>query len=68
MDNDGIVTAVGSGFCSVFVKADDGSGKFAKCLIHVSGPTTNRADVNGDGNVNLSDAQQVVRIFVGKEE
>ena len=67
VDDEGNVTAVGAGYCSIYVKADDGSGKFDKCLIHVNGPATARGDINGDGAVNLSDAKMVVDIFVGNE-
>lgn len=68
VDGEGNVTAFESGYCSIYALADDGSGKFDRCLIHVSGSSYSRADVDGDGIVNLSDAQQVVRIFVGKEK
>ena len=67
VDDEGNVTAVGTGYCSIYVKADDGSGKFDKCLVHVIGPATARGDINGDGAVNLSDAKMVVDIFVGNE-
>ena len=67
VDDNGNVTAIGAGYCSIYVKADDGSGKFDKCLIHVNGPATARGDINGDGAVNLSDAKMVVDIFVGNE-
>lgn len=67
VDDEGNVTAVGAGYCSIYVKADDGSGKFDKCLIHVNGPATARGDINADGAVNLSDAKMVVDIFVGNE-
>lgn len=66
VDNGGLVTAIGPGYCSIYVKANDGSGKFDRCLVHVP-ETTKKGDVNGDGNVNLSDAKMVVDIFVGKE-
>lgn len=66
VDDEGNVTAIGYGYCSIYVKADDGSGKFGRCLIHVAGKTL-KGDVNDDGKVNLSDAKMVVDIFVGKE-
>lgn len=67
VDDNGNVTAIGAGYCSIYAKADDGSGKFDKCLIHVNGPATASGDINGDGSVNLSDAKMVVDIFVGNE-
>ena len=67
VDDSGKITAIGAGYCSIYVKADDGSGKFDKCLVHVNGPAAARGDINGDGAVNLSDAKMVVDIFVGNE-
>lgn len=68
VDDEGNVTAIASGYCSIYAFANDGSGKFGKCLIHVSGQDSVKGDVDGNGVVNLTDAQHVVRIFVGKEE
>ena len=56
----GKVTAIGPGYCSIYAKADDGSGKFAKCLIHVTGTAGSRSDVNGDGEVTVTDAEVVI--------
>ena len=56
----GKVTAIGPGYCSIYAKADDGSGKFAKCLIHVKGTAGSRSDVNGDGEVTVTDAEVVI--------
>ena len=67
VDDEGNVTAFTPGFCSIYAIADDGSGKYDKCLIHVQGAETQKGDVNGDGAVNLSDASWIVRKFVGKE-
>lgn len=60
VDSNGKVTAIGSGYCSIYCIADDSSRKFDKCLIHVQGPATSRADVNGDGKVSVTDAFTVI--------
>ena len=60
VDDNGKVTAIGSGYCSIYAKADDGSGKFDKCLIHVTGTAGSRSDVNGDGVVTVTDAEVVI--------
>ena len=56
----GKVTTIAPGYCSIYAKADDGSGKFAKCLIHVKGTAGSRSDVNGDGQVTVTDAEVVI--------
>lgn len=63
VDDTGNVMAVGSGYCSIYAKADDCSGKFDKCLIHVLG-TDVKGDVNEDGTVNGTDIQEVINIIV----
>lgn len=67
VDDEGNVTAIAPGYCSIYAMADDGSGKYDKCLINVKGTTALKGDINGDGHVNLSDASWIVRKFVGKE-
>lgn len=66
VDDSGNVTAIGPGYCSIFCIADDSSRKFAKCLIHVKGTASSRADVNGDGHVSVSDAVSVVNVILNQ--
>lgn len=63
VDDEGNVTAISPGYCSIYAKADDGSGKFAKCLVHVLGSTTRNGDVNGDGVVNAADVVTITNII-----
>lgn len=64
VDENGKVTAISPGYCSIYAKADDGSGKFAKCLIHVKGTAASRGDVNGDGEVTVTDAEAVIDMIL----
>ena len=61
----GEITAMSPGYASVYAVTKDGSGKFAKLLVEVTGDTPNKADVNGDGNVTVSDAVEVVNVILG---
>lgn len=67
VDDNGNVTAIGAGYCSIYAKADDGSGKFAKCLIHVTGTAGSRSDVNGDGVVTVTDAEVVIEEILSQQ-
>ena len=67
VDDDGNVTAIGTGYCTIYAKADDGSGKFDKCLIHVDGPVAVRGDLNGDGKVTVTDAVSVIDIILNNQ-
>lgn len=60
VEDDGTIMGISPGYCSVYAIADDGSGKFDRILVHVTGDAPNRADVNGDGTVSISDAVTVV--------
>jgi len=60
VDDTGNITAIAPGYCSIFCIADDGSRKYDKCLVHVLGNTASRADVNGDGQVSVTDAFTVI--------
>ena len=64
VDNEGSVTAIAPGYCSIFCIADDGSRKYDKCLVHVLGAATSRADVNGDGHVSVTDAIYVIDVIL----
>lgn len=64
VDNEGSVTAIAPGYCSIFCIADDGSRKYDKCLVHVLGAATSRADVNGDGHVSVTDAISVIDVIL----
>lgn len=66
VDDEGNVIAIAPGYCSVFCIADDGSRKYDKCLIHVTGTTTSRGDVNGDGEVTVTDAEAVIDMILSK--
>ena len=60
VDDEGNVTAIASGYCSIYAIADDSSRKYDKCLIHVQGKPAQKADVNGDGEVSVTDAFTVI--------
>lgn len=64
VDDNGKITAIAPGYCSVFCIADDSSRKFDKCLIHVQGAVASRADVNGDGQVSVTDAFTVIDVIL----
>lgn len=64
VDDQGMVTAIGPGYCSIFCIADDGSRKYDKCLVHVLGTAASRADVNGDGQVSVTDAFSVIDVIL----
>jgi uncharacterized protein YjdB len=66
VDDNGKVTAIGPGYCSIIAIASDASGKFAKCLIHVKGTAASRGDVNGDGDVTVTDAEAVIDMILSK--
>ncbi len=66
VDNDGNVTAIASGYCSIYAIASDGSGKFDKCLIHVAGTDNVKGDINGDGGVTPQDASMILQ-YVAKK-
>lgn len=63
VDDEGNVKAIGAGYCSIFCIADDGSGKFGKCLVHVTG-TAKKGDVNEDGDVDVTDIVTVSNIIL----
>ncbi len=67
VDDAGNVTAVGTGYCSIYAKADDGSGKFDRCLIHVDGPIALKGDINGDGKVSVTDAVSVIDMILNNQ-
>lgn len=67
VDDDGSVTAIAPGYCSIYAISDDSSRKLAKCLVHVTGQALARGDVNNDGVVDIADAVKIVNIIVGKE-
>lgn len=67
VDDEGNVIAIAPGYCSIYAKADDGSGKFGRCLVHVVGAENVRGDMNGDGKVTATDAVQVIDIILEKE-
>lgn len=64
VDDSGTVTAIAPGYCSIFCIADDGSRKYDKCLVHVLGNAALRADVNGDGQVSVTDAFTVIDVIL----
>lgn len=64
VDDNGNVTAIAPGYCSIFCIADDGSRKYDKCLVHVLGNAALRADVNGDGQVSVTDAFTVIDVIL----
>ena len=56
VDNDGLVTAVGSGTAQIIATTADGSNKIASCIVMVS----LSGDINGDGDVNGADIVAVI--------
>ena len=66
VDNEGNVTAIGSGYCSIYAIAEDGSGKFDKCLIYVQGREAVKGDTNGDGEVTPQDASLILQFLARK--
>lgn len=64
VDDNGNVTAIVPGYCSIYAFADDGSGKYDRCLITVSG-NKSRGDVNNDGDVDVNDVTSIVKIIQG---
>ena len=64
VDNDGVVTAISSGYCDIFAQAADGSGVYDKCLVHVKGNEPIEGDVDKDGKVTVTDAAKVVDIIL----
>lgn len=67
VDDEGNVTAIASGYCSIFCIVDDGSRKYDKCLIHVQDTAASRADVNGDGRVSVTDAFSVIDVILNNQ-
>jgi len=66
VDNEGSVKAIAPGYCSVYCIADDGSGKYDKCLVHVLGESAVKGDINGDGGVTPQDASMILQ-YVSKK-
>lgn len=66
VDNEGNVKAIAPGYCSVYCIADDGSGKYDKCLVHVLGEGAVKGDINGDGGVTPQDASMILQ-FIAKK-
>lgn len=66
VDDDGNITAVAPGYCSIYAIANDGSGKFDKCLVHVTGTNNVKGDINGDGGVTPQDASMILQ-YVSKK-
>lgn len=61
----GKVFAVGLGFCQIKATANDGSGKYASCIIEVSNSVP--GDMDGDGKVTIADAVKVIDLILEKE-
>ena len=66
VNDEGVLTGISPGYCSVYAVAED-TGKFDKVLVHVEGKLADRADVNGDGNVTISDAVTVLHVILNKQ-
>lgn len=64
VNDEGVITGISPGYCSVYAIANDDSRKFDKVLVHVEGKLADRADVNGDGNVSIADAVAVVNVIL----
>lgn len=61
VNDTGNITAIAPGYCSVYAIADDGSGKYGKCMVHVLGASASRGDVNGDNQVTAQDASLILQ-------
>lgn len=66
VDDEGNITAINPGYCNIYAIAYDGSGKYAKCLVHVLGESSVKGDVNGDGGVTAQDASLILQ-YVAKK-
>lgn len=66
VDDDGKVTAIAPGYCSIYCIADDSNRKYDKCLVYVKGTAASRADVNNDGHVTVTDALSVIDVILNK--
>lgn len=66
VDESGKVYAVGPGFSQIKAKANDGSNKTASCMVTVKDKTVLKGDVNGDGEVTVADAEEVIEIILNK--
>lgn len=67
VDDEGNVIAIAPGYCSIYAKVEDGSGKYGKCIIHVLGTANIKGDMDGDGNVTVTDAVKVIDIILERE-
>ena len=67
VDENGNITAINYGYCSILAITDDGSSKFSQCLVYVPG-TRKQGDVNEDGSVDVNDVTRIVKIIQGVEE
>ena len=66
VDDEGTVTSIAPGYCSIYAIADDGSRKYDKCLIHVNGNAGN-GDLNNDGETTVADVTTLVNMILEKE-
>lgn len=66
VNESGKVYAVGTGFSQIKAKANDGSNKTASCMVTVKDNTVLKGDVNGDGEVTVTDAEEVIDIILNK--
>ena len=66
VDENGNITAINYGYCSILAIADDGSSKFSQCLVYVPG-TKKQGDINEDGSVDVNDVTRLVKIIQGVE-
>lgn len=66
VNDEGVLTGISPGYCSVYAITDD-TRKFDKVLVHVEGKVPNKADVNGDGAVSVSDAVTVVDVILSNQ-
>lgn len=64
VDENGIVTAVGSGNATITVTTTDGTDLTATCEVRVAIPDAIRGDVNGDRVVNGTDIQAIINLIV----
>ena len=63
----GKVIAVGTGFCQIKARTNDGSNKQTSCLIEVVEASNVPGDMNGDGKVTIEDAVKVIDVILEKQ-
>jgi len=67
VDEDGVISAISEGICTITVETTDDSNLSASCAIYVVEPYV-LGDINEDGTVSVADVTALVNIILGKQE